>query len=234
MISIISLLFGYFIWSRLTAVASDDGLTPTMSIEGRLQYPSTIPYNVTTRITVNHGAYSTYSRPNGNFTIHDLVPGVYLIEVHSPTHHFSQVKCQFKPDAVIEQKPVFSCLEYHYHGALKQPMAVPLVLTALGKYDYFEGKRGFSIFSLFKNPMVLMMVVTLGFMYFLPKMMENMDPEERALMQKQMARQQNPQQMLGELFGGFSGTNPTDDPRPPAVAAPAEIKSSKPQKKNKK
>jgi ER membrane protein complex subunit 7 len=234
LISLLSLPFGHFFLPLLTASASDDGRTPTMSIEGRLQFPNKMPYNITTRITVNHGAYTTYSRLNGNFTIHDVIPGIYLLEVHSPIHHFSQVKCQFKPDAVIEQKPVFSCLEYHFPGALKQPMDVPLVLTALGTYDYFEGKRGFSILSLLKNPMVLMMVVTCGFMYFLPKMMENMDPEERAMMQKQMARQQNPQQMLGEFFGGFSATSSADDPQPPQAATTAEIKSSKSQRKSKK
>ena len=228
----LSFPFVCWFWIRQSLAATNDVL-PTMSIEGTLQYPNKMPYNITTRITVNHGAYSTYSRANGHFTIHDIVPGIYLLEVHSPIHHFSQVKCQFKPTAVKENKAIFSCLEYHYPGALKQPMDLPLVLTALGTYDYFEGKRGFSVFSMLKNPMVLMMIVTCGFMYFLPKIMENMDPEERALMQKQMARQQNPQQMLGELFGGLGSNNPVDDARsaPPAAA---EIKSSKAQKKSRK
>lgn len=214
-----------------TAIAAAAHDLPTISIEGKLQYPNKLPYNITTRITVNHGEYTTYSRVNGNFTIHDVVPGIYLIDVHSPIHHFSQVKCQYKPEAIQENKPIFTCLEYHYPGALKQPVDPLLVLTALGTYDYFEVKRGFSILSMAKNPMVIMMIATLGFMYFLPKMLENMDPEERAMMQKQMARQQNPQQMLGELLGGFT-TNPDEAPPQPTATA-AEIKPSKAQKKKK-
>jgi ER membrane protein complex subunit 7 len=193
--------------------------TPTMTIEGHLQYPDKTPFNITTRITVNHGEYITYSRRDGNFTIHDIVPGIYLIDVHSPTHHFSQVKCQFKPEAVEEGKPVFSCLEYLYPGAPKQAVANMLVLNALATYEYFEVRRGFSIFSLFKNPMVLMMLFTAGVMYSMPKMMEGLDPEERERMQKQMEMQQNPTKMLGELFGGLTG-----EPTPETKSKQRKIK----------
>jgi ER membrane protein complex subunit 7 len=179
--------------------------TPTMTIEGRLQYPDRTPFNTTTRVIVNHGEYTTYSRRDGNFTIHGITPGIYLIDVHSPTYHFSQVKCLFKPGAVSDGKPVFSCLEYLYPGAPKQAVENMLVLNALATYEYFEVKRGFSVFSILKNPMVLLMAFTVGFMYLMPMMMENLEPEERERMQKQMEMQQNPTKMLGELFGGFTG-----------------------------
>lgn len=178
---------------------------PTMTIVGRLQYPDKMPFNTTTHVTVNHGEYSTYSRRDGNFTIHGVVPGIYLIDVQSPTHHFSQVKCLFKPDAALEGKPVFSCLEYLYPGAPKQTVEHMLVFNALATYEYFEIKRGFSIISTLKNPMVLMMAFTVGLMYLMPKMMEGLEPEERVRMQKQMEMQQNPTKMLGELFGGLTG-----------------------------
>lgn len=176
-----------------------------MTIEGRLQFPDDTPYNTTTRITVNHGEYTTYSRRDGNFTIHDIVPGIYLLDVHSPTHHFSQVKCLFKPDAVKEGKPAFNCLEYLYPGAPKQAVADILVINALATYEFFEVRKGFSILSMMKNPMVLMMLFTVGIMYAMPKLMEGLEPEERERMQKQMEMQQNPTKMLGELFGGLTG-----------------------------
>jgi hypothetical protein len=56
--------------------------------------------------------------------------------------------------------------------------------------------------------MVLMMLFTGGIMYMLPKMMEGMDPEERAMMQKQMQMQQNPTQMMSNLFSGGLTTSP--------------------------
>jgi len=180
----------------------------TMTIEGRLEFPNKTPYNVSTLISVNHGEYTTYSRPDGNFTIKDIQPGIYLIDVHSTVHHFSQVKCQFKPDAPAQDKPVFSCLEYVYHGAPKRAMDNLLVLTAMATYDYFEVRKGFSVFSMVKNPMVILMLVTVALMYFMPKMMEDLEPEEREKMKRQMELQSNPTKMLGELFGG-GGENST-------------------------
>jgi hypothetical protein len=178
----------------------------TMTIEGHLQYPDETPFNVTTRISMNHGEYTTYSRTDGNFTIHNVKPGVHIIDVHSPTHHFSQVKCRFKPDAIDE--PIFGCLEYPYPGATKIPVKKHLVLTALATYEYFEMKRGFSVFGILKNPMMLMMLFSVGLMYFMPKMMEGLEPEERERVRKQMQMQQNPTQMISELFSGSASSEP--------------------------
>jgi len=131
----------------------------TMTLNGRLQYPDQTPFNVTTLISVNHGEYTTYSRRDGKFTVPNVPPGIYLIDAHSVKHHFSQVKCQFKPheEGRANSKPVLSCIEYVYPGAPKQtqPQENMMVLTALATYEYFEVKRGFSFLSILKNPMML-------------------------------------------------------------------------------
>jgi len=54
-------------------------------------------------------------------------------------------------------------------------------------------------------------VFTVGLMYYMPKMMEGLEPEERERMKKQMEMQQNPTAMLGELFSGFSGEPEASD-----------------------
>ena len=46
--------------------------------------------------------------------------------------------------------------------------------------------------SIFKNPMLLMMIVSVGGMVMMPKMMEGLDPEQKEQMQRQMAMQQDP------------------------------------------
>lgn len=176
----------------------------TITLHGRLQFPDKRPYNTTTKISVNHGAYTTYSRRDGNFTLYDLPPGIYQIDVLSVHHHFSQVKCQYKPDLQLEQKPTLSCLEYIYPGSAKRVLDEILVIHALAEVNYFEERKGFSLFSVLKNPMLLMMIVMVGMMYMMPKLMEDMNPEERAQMKKQMAMQQDPTKMLGELFSGGS------------------------------
>jgi hypothetical protein len=76
------------------------------------------------------------------------------------------------------------------------------VIYANGTYQFFEVKKGFSVFSLLKNPMVLMMLFSVGMMYFMPKMMEGLDPEEKARMKKQMEAQNDPTKMFSQMFGG--------------------------------
>lgn len=197
-----------------SSVSSELSNEATTTIEGRLMYPflnqSTndfVPFNVTTKITLNHGVdYMTYSRPDGSFTIRHVPPGVHVIDVHSVTHHFPQAKCQFKPDNAQENKPVLSCLEYAYPGAPKQPSELPLQLVAIATYDYFEVRKGFSMFGILKNPMFIMMAFSALMMFLMPKMMEGMDDEEKAKMKQQMEMQKDPTKMLGQLWGDITGT----------------------------
>ena len=98
-----------------------------------------------------------------------------------------------------------NCLEYPYPGAAKQVTSYPLVLHPHATYEYFEKKKGFSMFSILKNPMVIMMVMSAGLMFLMPKMMEGLDPEEKARMQQQMKNQQDPSKMMSQLWGDLTG-----------------------------
>lgn len=170
--------------------------TPTATIKGTLLLPDATPVNMT-RVALNAGEQLTYSRLDGTFAFYNVPPGVHLVDVYSHELMFGQVKIQLLEDSMDAPK----CIEYAYPGANKQPIAHPLVLTASASYEYFEQRPGFSIFSLLKNPMLLMMVFSVGLMYLMPKMMENMDPEEQERMRKQMEMQKDPSAMLTNLFG---------------------------------
>lgn len=63
-----------------------------------------------------------------------------------------------------------------------------------------------------------MMLVSIGMMFLMPKMMENLEPEERERMQKQMAAQQDPSKMLSNLWQDIAGAGAVEPP-PPAPAA---------------
>ena len=158
MTSILSVFRVYLIWLCATSVAL---ASPTAIIEGKLQFPNKTPFNVTTPITLNHGEFSTYSRADGSFTIHNVPPGIHVLDVQSTVFHFSQVKIRFVENNMTHPE----CLEYVYPGAKKNPIkCYPLELTAIATYDYFEVRKGFSIFSIIGNPMILMMALSVGFM----------------------------------------------------------------------
>lgn len=164
-------------------------------------------FNLTTRITLNNGDYTTYSRTDGSFAIYNVPPGIHQLDVDSKLFHFGQVKIQLLEDSMDSPK----CLEYAFPGAAKKAIRYPFVLSPNATYQYFEAKKGFSVFSIFKNPMVLMMVFSAGMMYYMPKMMEGLDPEEKARMQKQMAAQNDPTKMLSQMWGEMTGDASADE-----------------------
>lgn len=174
------------------------GGAPTTTIEGRLVLPDDSPFNQTTRISLNYGQLAAYSRYDGSFSVYDVPPGIHSLDVDSLTHHFSQIKIQVLEDDIDSPK----CLEYAYPGATKNAVQHPLKLTAYATYDYFETRQGFSIFSMLRNPMFLMMAFGALLMFYMPKMMEGLDPEEREQMRQQMEMQQDPTKMLSSFFGG--------------------------------
>jgi len=130
-----------------------------------------------------------------------------LLDVQSREHHFSQVKIQLLEEAMDSPK----CIEYVYPGAPKQAIPHPLVLTAHASYEYYEKRQGFSIFSMLKNPMLLMMIFTAGMIFLMPKMMEDMDPEQKEMMQKQIEFQTDPSKMLTKMLQGLTGEGENDD-----------------------
>jgi len=54
-----------------------------------------------------------------------------------------------------------------------------LVIEArpLAEKYFYQERQGFSPLSFLKNPMILMAVVSMGLIFGMPKLMENMDPE---------------------------------------------------------
>jgi hypothetical protein len=50
---------------------------------------------------------------------------------------------------------------------------VKLSVSALGKKVFYEQRQGFDLMSFFKNPMILMGVVSMGFVFGMPYLMEN-------------------------------------------------------------
>ena len=105
------------------------------------------------------------------------------------------------------------CIEYAFPGAPKRALKYPLVLNPKGTYQYFETKKGFSIFALLRNPMVIMMLFSVGLMVMMPKMMEGLDPEEKAKMKEQMKNQQDPSQMLSQMWGEITGGAEDEAPK---------------------
>jgi len=185
------------------------------TIEGVLRMPDGEAPLVNAKISLDDGDRVTYSKhADGSFVFYNVPPGIHLLDVHSHDFQYGQIKVQLLEEKMDEPK----CIEYAYPGAPKKAAAYPLNLKPHATYQYFEVKKGFNLFAILKNPMVLMMLFSGGMMFLMPKMMEGMDPEERAQMQKQMQNQQDPTKMLTSLWNDISTGGQEE---------PARIKSKK-------
>lgn len=202
------------------APPSQPSAAMTTSIQGRLRLPDPSIMLNSTRITLNDGSqHSTYTQVDGSFVFYRVPPGVHLLDVQSREHHFSQVKIQLLEEAMDVPK----CIEYVFPGAPKQAIPHPLELTAHASYEYYEPRQGFSMFGMLKNPMFLMMLVSVVGMVMMPKMMEGMDPEQKEQMQKQMAMQQDPSKMLTQMFQDMTGSG--EEPEAPQIEKKASSKA---------
>jgi hypothetical protein len=180
----------------LAIITTCSAATPHTTIRGHLKLPDPKQSLNSTRLTLNDGSFSTYTLPDGSFVFYHVPPGVHLLDVQSREHHFSQVKIQILEDAMDSPK----CIEYVYPGAPKQSIPHPLELTAHASYQYYEPRQGFSLLAIFKNPMLLMMLVMGGMMFIMPKMMEGLDPEQKEQMQRQLEMQQDPSKVGLDLL----------------------------------
>ena len=129
--------------------------------------------------------------------LQDKSPGVYLLDVLSNEHFFSQVKISL-PASPVEK---VRCLEYKFPGSPKAPIAYPLHLAAHARARYFEKREKMGLHTFFRNPTSYMMVVMVLVVIFMPKMMANMDKDQLKEMQDQMSGN-DPQELLNNLFGG--------------------------------
>lgn len=184
----------------------------TATIKGRLVVPYAAQVNVT-RVTLNDGEYNTYTDLNGNFTFYRVVPGIHVLDVHDHYLSYSQVKIQLLEEDMGSPK----CIEYVYFGAEKHVISHPLELTANAKFQYFEKRASLSWAFIFRNPMVMIMIMSVGMMYVMPKMMANMDDGQKEQMKKQMEMQKtmttDPSKMISNLWGQLKGDSETGPPK---------------------
>jgi hypothetical protein len=103
--------------------------------------------------------------------------GTHLIEVSSIGYFFSPVRVD-----ISARNPGY------IQAALTETRRVlnELVLEPLKEEQYYEVREPFSVMSLLKSPMGLMVGFMVLMVFVMPKMMENIDPEEMKQAQEQM------------------------------------------------
>ncbi|KAI6147654.1 hypothetical protein BKA82DRAFT_4142851 [Pisolithus tinctorius] len=102
-------------------------------------------------------------------------PGVYVLSVLSHDYTFEQ----FRVD-VSDASSIPEVKSYIFGAPLLSPSAVtlpyPIILSPRSKNSYFKPHESFSLLGMFRNPMMMLMLVTAGMLLAMPYIMKNLDP----------------------------------------------------------
>ncbi|CAN1287814.1 ER membrane protein complex subunit 7 homolog, partial [Linum perenne] len=134
----------------------------------------------TVKVILNGGQNVTYLRPDGYFSFHNVPAGTHLIEVSAMGYFFSPVRVDVS--ARFPGK-IQAALTENRRGLTE------LVLEPLREEQYYEIREPFSPMSIIKSPMGMMIGFMVVVVFLMPKLMENMDPEEMKRAQEEMRNQ---------------------------------------------
>nr|KJB06384.1 hypothetical protein B456_001G035100 [Gossypium raimondii] len=177
-----------------TALTISSGSGDGYTINGRVKIPQgfALPGKTSNvKVILNGGQIVTYLRPDGYFSFQNIPAGTHLIEVAAIGYFFSPVRVD-----VSARNPgkVQAALTENRRGLSE------LVLEPLRDEQYYEIREPFSIMSVVKSPMGLMVGFMLVVVFLMPKLVENMDPEEMRRAQEEMRNQGVPS--LASLLPG--------------------------------
>ncbi|KAF8316128.1 hypothetical protein DL93DRAFT_2111649 [Clavulina sp. PMI_390] len=130
------------------------------------------------------------------------------------------------PKPLIEVRPAIPGTPFHAHSSAHlqalQQLPYPIAISTKGEKVYVVKKKGFDVLEMFKNPMMLMMLLAGGMVFILPTIMENMDPEMVKEMQERQGKMFSLQNSIQS--GDFSALKTellarVDGPQPAASGA---------------
>lgn len=158
-------------------------------IEGRVRTEGLVGKGVAfktanVKVLLNAGQKVAFIRPDGYFSFHGVPAGTHLLEVVALGYFFSPVRVD-----------VSARLQGQVQATLtenRRRLSEPLILEPLREEYYFEKREPFSLMGLLKSPMGLMVGFMVVAVFVLPKLMENIDPEEMKRVQEEMRNQPTP------------------------------------------
>ncbi|XP_042470277.1 ER membrane protein complex subunit 7 homolog [Zingiber officinale] len=185
----VAILVLVLFYSHLLALALADGASSDdgYRIAGRVKLGGKTPKEfgllpklTNAKVILNGGQSITFTRADGYFSFHNVPAGTHLIEVAALGYFFSPVRVD-----ISARNPG------NIHAALTENRRVlhELILEPLREEHYYEIREPFSIWSVVKSPMGLMLGFTLLVIFVMPKLMDSIDPEEMKRAQEEMRAQ---------------------------------------------
>ena len=135
---------------------SQDPVTDTpqlvQTVEGSVEVQGISPvvWAPSTRVIVDGGRFTGYLKSTGEFKVHNMPPGTYLVEVISPNYAFDPIRVDIssKTGKVRARKVNLIKMASVSH------LPYPLKFVAKTQAEFFEKREQWSWLDTLKNPMV--------------------------------------------------------------------------------
>ncbi|ESQ53964.1 hypothetical protein EUTSA_v10026275mg [Eutrema salsugineum] len=181
--SLLALISLFFFLASTLPISS--GSEDSYTVTGRVRIPASTAIGHAAKfsnikVVLNGGQNITFLRPDGYFTFHKVPAGTHLIEVYALGYFFSPVRV----DVSARHRGKVQATLTETRRSLTE-----LVLEPLRAEQYYEMREPFSVMSIVKSPMGLMVGFMVVVVFLMPKLMENMDPEEMKRAQEEMRSQ---------------------------------------------
>lgn len=178
------------------AILGNAGAPQRSAVEGRIVTNEVMPeIPPSIRVSLDADLHTGYVTSDGKFKIHHVPDGSYLLNVQAINYTFAMYRVDVS-DSKVNAYVMSLNSEWSSTGP---SISYPIELAAQEKRQFFTPREGFNLIAMFSNPMMLMMLFSVGIMFFAPKMMENMDPQALEEAKKHAPTATNPQAALPDL-----------------------------------
>ncbi|KAJ3229824.1 hypothetical protein HDU81_004986 [Chytriomyces hyalinus] len=152
-----------------------------------------------TKVILDGGAYVAHVTADGSFSFPDVSDGSHLIEIMSREFMYPKVRVSVAGDDVLAHLHIDGT-SWNSPGPV---MNLPLEIPGRMKLDPFLPRPKMTIMGMIMgNPMLLMMGGTFVLFYYMPKLLEGMDPEELKKMEDN--RKNQPKMEMPDISEGLA------------------------------
>lgn len=153
-------------------------------------------------------AYATYS--SGSFSFHNVQSGhSYILSAESPNMRYKPVRVDVNKSGLLRVREAD-----RIDTARVAVLPTQIKLQALGRPAFFHPRQKLNLWGMVMgNPMILLMLVSCGLMFILPKMVDMNDPEMKKELENNMSmfnkggnNQQAQVPDVAELMSNWLGT----------------------------
>ncbi|KAI8871105.1 hypothetical protein GQ42DRAFT_162246 [Ramicandelaber brevisporus] len=252
LLSVVAAVFAALLLSVASAVNIRGSIVSGKLVE------DTTALSPSTRVVLNSGERVAHIARDGSFVLRGVTKGTHILEVLSPEYIFQRYVVAIDTDSDPKGGARVN-IQYYQPGAVyslnggssssssssgSSSLGHPLAISPVGKTDFFTPRPSLNITSIFANPYMLLMGVSVLMLFVLPKLQEQIDPKGRAEWEEEKARllksmpSTNTGDMAEKLAGWMSSDAGASKESSTAVetsaAAQEGVKERKKKKKEKK